>query len=368
YVTLSTSSGIMMAISTLVTFIPQVVISPFAGVWADRYSRKRLIIFADLLVALATLFLAISFFMGNRSILIVFIVSAVRSVGTGIQMPAVGALIPQLTPKEKLMRITGFNSTLQSMTMIVAPAASGALLSGISIEATFFIDVITAIIGITLLCTIKIPLHQKAMEAKNTSTLNDLKTGLVYALKHPFIKILLIFYAILMFLVTPTAFLTPLLIARTYGNEIWYLSANEIAYSVGATLGGLIVASWGGFKSRITTIMFFSTLCGLLSTILGFSPYFVLFIAAMFFVGITVPFITSPITVLLQEKVEESMLGRIFSLVQIVSATAFPVGMTLFGPLADIIDVRLIVLVTGFLTALTGFIVYYNKTLRNNEL
>ena len=128
YVTLTTSSGLMLTISTLVTFIPQVLISLFAGVWADRYNRKHLIICADALVALSTLGLAFSFFVGYRELWIIFLVSAIRSVGTGIQTPTVNALIPQITPKSMLMRVTGFNGSLQNMTMIVAPAVSGALL------------------------------------------------------------------------------------------------------------------------------------------------------------------------------------------------------------------------------------------------
>ena len=367
YVTLTTTSGIMLTISTLVTFIPQVLISLFAGVWADRYNRKRLIICADALVALSTLGLAFSFFMGYRELWIVFLVSAIRSVGTGIQTPTVNALIPQITPKTALMRVTGFNGSLQSLTMIVAPAVSGALLATVSVESTFFIDVVTAIIGISLLSILKIPPHQRAQTSKDTGTAADLKTGILYAYRHPFIKVLLIFYALLMFLVTPTAFLTPLLIARTFGEEVWYLTANEVIYSVGAMIGGLIIVAWGGFKSRITTIMVFSILCGVFCLGLGLSPVFYVFLGFMLFVGLTVPFITTPITVLLQERVDEAMQGRVFSLVQIMAATAFPVGMTFFGPLADVMDVRLLVVITGILTALCGFVVYHNKVLRAQE-
>ena len=367
YVTLTTTSGIMLTISTLVTFIPQVMISLFAGVWADRYNRKHLIICADALVALSTLGLAFSFFMGYRELWIVFLVSAIRSVGTGIQTPTVNALIPQITPKAALMRVTGFNGSLQSLTMIVAPAVSGALLATVSVESTFFIDVVTAIIGISLLSILKIPPHQRAQTSKDTGTAADLKTGILYAYRHPFIKVLLIFYALLMFLVTPTAFLTPLLIARTFGEEVWYLTANEVIYSVGAMIGGLIIVAWGGFKSRITTIMIFSILCGVFCLGLGLSPVFYVFLGFMLFVGLTVPFITTPITVLLQERVDEAMQGRVFSLVQIMAATAFPVGMTFFGPLADVMDVRLLVVITGILTALCGFVVYHNKVLRAQE-
>ncbi|MDD4691982.1 MFS transporter, partial [Eubacterium aggregans] len=139
YVTLTTQSGMMMTLSTLCTFLPQVFISLFAGVWADRYNRKVLIILADALVALSTLGLAIAFMSGYRELWLLFLVAGIRSVGTGIQVPTVNALIPQLTPEDKLMRINGINGTLQTFTMLVAPAVSGALLASSTVEAAFFV-------------------------------------------------------------------------------------------------------------------------------------------------------------------------------------------------------------------------------------
>ena len=98
YITLETGSSGLMTISILATFIPQIVIALFAGVWADRYNRKMLIIFSDLLTASATLVLVIYFLMGHESFTLIFIISAIRSVGAGIQMPAVGATCHRLYP------------------------------------------------------------------------------------------------------------------------------------------------------------------------------------------------------------------------------------------------------------------------------
>src|SRR5512134_2369803 len=64
YVTLATQSGTVLTISTIAGFLPQIVISLFAGVWADRYPRKRLIIAADVLTATSTLALALFFLSG----------------------------------------------------------------------------------------------------------------------------------------------------------------------------------------------------------------------------------------------------------------------------------------------------------------
>ena len=105
YITLTTQSGIMMMISTLCGFLPQVLISLFAGVWADRYHRKRLIICADTLTAVSTLILAILFLAGQGSLWLIFLVSGIRSIGQGIQTPAVQAVIPLLVPQDKLMKV-----------------------------------------------------------------------------------------------------------------------------------------------------------------------------------------------------------------------------------------------------------------------
>lgn len=85
YITLKTESGVMMTIYIICGFIPAFILSPIAGVWADRYNRKMLIIVADGLIALATLVLAIFFLMGYKVIGFLFAVAAVRSFGTGIQ-------------------------------------------------------------------------------------------------------------------------------------------------------------------------------------------------------------------------------------------------------------------------------------------
>ena len=102
YIARTTNSGIMVTISTICSFLPQLVISLFAGVWADRYNRKILIILSDALTATSTLVLAIVFLLGYNSMWLLFLVAAIRSFGAGIQTPAVSAMIPQIVPEEHI--------------------------------------------------------------------------------------------------------------------------------------------------------------------------------------------------------------------------------------------------------------------------
>src|SRR5690606_22637019 len=112
---------------------------PVAGVWADRYNRKKLIVLADGLIAFATLILAILFLMGYEAIWLFFVMAAVRAFGTGIQTPAVGAILPQIVPKDKLIKVNGANGSIQAVIMFVSPMVSAALLSMASIEMILFI-------------------------------------------------------------------------------------------------------------------------------------------------------------------------------------------------------------------------------------
>ena len=87
HITLTTESGIMMTLFIICGFIPTFLLSPVAGVWADRYHRKMLIILSDGMIAIATLILAILFSVGYKEVWLFFAMAAIRAFGTGIQTP-----------------------------------------------------------------------------------------------------------------------------------------------------------------------------------------------------------------------------------------------------------------------------------------
>jgi MFS transporter, DHA3 family, macrolide efflux protein len=361
HITLTTQSGPMMTISTICGFLPQIAISLFAGVWADRYNRRLLIIFADILIALPTLILAVLFMLGYRELWLLFLISGIRSIGSGIQSPAIGALLPQIVPQEKLAKVNGINGSIQSTILLISPIASGTLMSLSTLENIFFIDVATAMIAVGIMMTLKVSLHKKAAQKQESGYFDDLKEGLRYARQNVFIRTLLMFYSLFFFLLTPVAMLTPLMIARSFGEEVWRLTFNEVAFFGGSIIGGIIFAAWGGFKNHVHTLALACTAFGVLTAILGFSSVFVIYLIVMFVTGIFMPFFHSPVTVLLQERVDQDMLGRIFSIIQIVASTAFPLGMVVFGPIAEVIKVEMLLIITGVLMAIQGVNIFYNK-------
>jgi MFS transporter, DHA3 family, macrolide efflux protein len=364
YITLHTESGMMMTLFIICGFIPTFILSPFAGVWADRYNRKILIVLADGLIATATLILAIVFLTGYDAVWLLFLMAAIRALGTGIQTPAVGAILPQIVPKDHLTKVNGINGSLHAVIMFVAPIVSAGLLTVASLEVIFFIDVITALIAIfTLLGFLKIAAHEKASDQPSTSYLEDFKLGVTYIKKNPFLKQFFLFFGVFFILMAPAAFLTPLQVTRSFGDDVWRLTAIEIAWSIGMMAGGGIIASWGGFTNKIHTMTFASLLMGVCTFALGIVPVFWVYLLFMAIFGISMPIFNTPTTVLIQEKVDESYLGRIFGVFSMISTSMMPIGMLIFGPMADVIKVEWLLMGTGLLILILSLFLGGNKVL-----
>jgi len=355
----------MITVAVLCGFLPTFILSPIAGVWADRYNRKMLIVLADALVATATLILAITFLLGYQALWLLFLMYAIRAVGTGIQTPAVGAILPQFVPADKLTQINGINGTIQALTFIASPAISALLLTVAAIEIVFFIDVITAALAIiTMLFFIDIPVHAKALQAQTSKYFSDLKLGLEYINNHDFLKMLFLFYAVFFIVMAPASFLTPLQIVRSFGDEVWRLSAIEIAFSLGMMAGGIMIAYWGGFKNKIHTMLLASLIMGGSIFALGVVPIFWIYLAFMGIAGISVPFFNTVSIVLFQEKVEESFLGRVFGVTTMISTSMMPLGMLIFGPISDSVKIEWMLIGTGIFMFIMGFFLIGNKALR----
>lgn len=369
HITLETKSGLMMTLYIVCGFLPTFFLSPFAGVWADRYDRKKLIILADALIALVTLAMAIVFLSGNKSIPLLFLAAGIRAFGSAIQHPAVGAMLPQMVPQESLTRINGINGSIQSALSLVSPIASGALLGLAGIEFIFFIDVATAALAIALLAGfLKVKPHAKALESKalpggGFSYFKDMADGFRYIREHRFLVGYFIYVGLFLWMITPAAFLTPLQTTRRFGEEVWRLTALEILFSAGMMLGGVAIAAWGGFRNRMKTMVLSNAIMALCTLALGIVGEFWLYLAIMGVFGVTIPFYNTPSMVMIQEHVEEAYMGRVFSVMTMVSTSLMPLGMLVFGPLADAMRIEILLLGTGAAMLALGAVVLGRKRL-----
>ena len=382
YVTLSTSSGAWTAAFSICSYLPQFLISIPGGVWADRSSRKRLIISSDLFTALITLVMIVLMpYLSTEPSLLsgLLLMSVLRSLCAGIQTPAVNAALPQLVPASQLQRFNGINAAFQSFVQFAAPAAAGAVLSFGTLRMTLLIDIFTAIPGIILLSAV--PLsgeHPGELSAESSGNLSGrssglshrgsqrfssaLRTGLAYAFSHSPVRRLLILYGLFVFLCVPAGFLSGLLVSRAYGNSYGYLTAAELAGFAGMTAGGALMGTWGGFSRKEKTLSAGLVLFGAMTVLMGTTPDFPLYLVFMLVYGIALTAVQTTITTLLQECTDASVRGRVFGMLGSVYSGSLPLGMAVFGPLSDLLPLQWIMTVSGIFLICTGLRVRVSRS------
>lgn len=361
YATMQTSSGTWVATFTVCSYLPQFLISFLGGVWADRYHRKKLIIGADLLIAVATFIMVLAIpQISSESTLLggLLVMSIIRSLGAGIQMPAVNAVIPQLVPEDQLMRYNGIYVTMQSIVNFVAPAAAGVFFTISTLRMTLMIDIITAVLGIGLLSCLTLPKQNTSVE--KASAVSDMELGMKYAFSDRLIGKLLIIYGLFTFFCVPAGYLAGLLVRRVFGDTYWHLTAVEVVGFLGMMAGGVIMSTWSGVKNRGKTLAGGLFVFGSLAIGMGISNNFILYLALMVCYGIALTVVQTVITTILQEKTDICMQGRVFGLLGTMYAGFLPIGMAMFGPLADILPLQWIMIGSGIALMVISGITYEN--------
>lgn len=363
YITLKTESGAWVAAVSICSYLPQFLISFVGGVWADRYSRKKLIILSDGMIAAVTFLMILAIpAISSDSLLIgaLLVMSVIRSIGAGIQMPAVNAVIPQLVPENALMRYNGINATMQSIVQFISPAAAGLILTSATLQRALAVDVFTTIVGISLLCFVAIP--KQKMQKRERSVFDDMKTGIQYSFSDKTIGTLLIIYGIFILLCVPAGFMSGVLVSRVYGDTYWYLTAVELTGFAGMALGGAFIGIKGEVHSRIKTLIAGFFIFGTTAICMGISHNFLFYLIMMFLYGIALTMIQTAMTTMIQETPEHSMQGRVFGLMGAMYSGFLPIGMAVFGPMADVIPLQWIMVGSGIgLIFIAVFIKFYFK-------
>ncbi len=130
--------------------------------------------------------------------------------------------------------------------------------------------------------------------------------------------------------------------------------------------GGLLMSTWGGFKSRVKTLFAGLLSFGALAIGMGLSKNFILYLALMLVYGVALTMVQTATTTLIQEKAEESMQGRVFGLMGSMYAGFLPVGMAVFGPLADVIPLQWVMIGSGMALVFLAMFVRANREMRDH--
>lgn len=348
YVTTTTGSGIWVAAFSLSSYLPQFLVSFLGGELADRFHRKYLIIFADLIIAITTfvMLLLIPYISDDQILLSALcIMSIARSAGAGMQLPAVNAMTVQLVPSNEYAKYNGINATIQSVVQFAAPAVAVIVLTVWSLRITLVIDILTAAVGIGML--LQVIVNQHVNENGKHNPIQAVKEGIRYACTCDIIRNTFIIYGLFLFWSVPSGYLSGLYVSRVYGNNYMYLTAVELAGFGGMTLGGILMSKLPEQRRPNQTSVIGLIVFGTMAIAMAVCSRFVTYLIWMTLYGIAMTMIQVTITTRLQRAAESKMHGRIFGLMSSIYASCYPVGMAAFGMMADRMSLKWLMIASG---------------------
>lgn len=379
YLTEQTHSAKVLSYATLIGMLPMILLSPFAGTYVDRWNKKLLLIVPDVVAAVVAAGLSIVILMtGHASIWVVYLALFIRAVAQTFQMPTIQSIIPTITPEAHLTKVNGQFGMIQSANMIVAPALGAFLFTIVSVQYLLLLDVLGAVLGICMLQFVKIPKVDAA--AKNEvakahpvkTVVSDMLNGVQLLTKNKGLWISLVIGSISTLFIMPIASLYPLMTLDYFKASIGQVGLVEVCYSVGMLTGGLIISVFGNWKNRMIPFMLSYISLGIvmiLSGLLQPSKFgFMLFVGLTFITGVGVPFFDTLLMAMIQQSYENENLGKVMGVTMSILSLPGPIGLIVFGPLADTVGVNRVFLICGIAVFLCAPVNWAFKSAREYDV
>lgn len=209
WITDTTGSIATLAIAGTAALLPQALINPLGGTFADRYSRRILMIVADTISGLCMLVLIALFLTERIELWHVFTMMFIRSTMHAFQMPAASASVAMLVPSSFLSRAAGLNQTMQGMTLVSAAPLGALAMSVMPLGWALSIDVFTALLGCLPLLIYRIPQILTHSRAGLSGIWGEFKEGFNLVWSHPGLRRLYAMIGIMMLITSPAFTLAP---------------------------------------------------------------------------------------------------------------------------------------------------------------
>lgn len=354
WMSIETGSAEVLAYAAIAGMLPQSLLGMVAGVYIDRWDRKRTMIFADSFIALCTLALAVLFWFNVARLWHVYVLLACRSAGSAFHMPAMQASVPLLAPDAQLTRIAGVNQMISSFSNIAGPALGALLLNFTSVGNILMLDVAGAFVACTSLLFVRIP--NPGRSTLEPSLLRELREGFgairaVRGMGTLFTLSILVF-----FFLVPVGVLFPLMTLRHFGGGTYEMSLIEIVWGGGALLGGALMGLKTYNVNRVVLINLVNMVVGASFLFSGLLPAsgFLFFALLTTVEGIAGGIFNTSFVSVVQHRIAPAVLGRVLSLYFSFGLLPAVMGLLGTGFLADSVGLGTTFILSGTLIILIG--------------
>jgi MFS family permease len=333
-----THSVLMLALAQVAMQAPYVLLSPIAGVFADRWNRRTAMIVSDFGAGLAVLAAGGLYLAHQLQPWMVIPINLWMATFHTLMWPSFTASVTLLVPKQHYGRANGFVQLGEALPQIAGPALAGALYVAIHLGNMALIDFFTYVFSVLLmLFFVRIPSPPRSADgrAAKGSLWTEMRFGWDYITARKGLLALLLFFLASNFLYgLMNPLLVPLILDNWNASTLGYIST---LMGVGMLAGTLVMSTWGGGKRKIYTLLGSALLSGLFLSIVGLRASLPLIavcgVGNMFF-G---PFTNACSQAIWQAKVAPDVQGRVFAVRRTIAMSASLIAPLLAAPLADYI-------------------------------
>ncbi len=344
-----TDSPLFVSLVYAVNLSPMAFLSPISGVIADRFNRKMVIFFSDVITLAVYLSIAILVFSDLASTAIILGVLGVGGVALAMGLTSRTAYVPNLVRREELSNALALTVSLFSLSLIVGPATAGFLISAFDVEPALFIS--SGLLIPSLMLFLSTHPHEQAKPSHGESFLRNLVEGFNYVRKSSVILALIFTGAVITIFAIPYQALMPVIARDELGVGSEGLGLLLGAAGVGALVSTLFLANWGETRYRHYTISLAGIGGGLFLIPFSLSPYFLLSLLLLFFAGFMINSFLTTNLILVQTIVPDYIRGRVLSMRMIIFGL-IPVGQVTAGAASEVVGAPTTIAVSGALCAL----------------
>ncbi|MCM1524871.1 MAG: MFS transporter [Ruminococcus sp.] len=329
-------SALASAMLTVCSYAPYVLMSIFAGAFADRWNKKAVMLVSDTLAAFTTVCVLILLKSGNLEPWHLYVINAVNGLMNTIGQPAADVAVTLVTPKDFYGKASAMRSFSNSLNTILTPALAAFIMSFWGIEAVITIDLITfAAAFISLMFFIRIPQEEKK-QGSGDSVFASAKAGLDFLKQNKGILGLIMYLSAINLVASIyEAAIAPMILSRENAGET-ALGAVNACVGIASLIGSVIAGVLPEPKNRVKTInlcLFISMSTENFFLAFGRSP--VMWCIGAVLGWIVIPMMNANLDVIMRSKIPVETQGRVFSVRNTLQFFTIPVGYFLGGLMVD---------------------------------
>ena len=360
----TTGSPAKMGIVLFCSVFPGMLLGFISGAFLDRYSRKAIIVGADVARGLVVAVICMLFYLEALSFPVLLAAQVLISTCTAFFDPAIPTIIPQLVEREQLPRANSQTQFVSGISTIIGPVLGGLTVAWAGYLPVFIINAGSYLISAGFESLIRLPAIERPASGQ-TKIVDDIVEGCRYVYRRSSLVIILVMVGVIHFFVGSIEAVVPVLATNLNGGGAENIGLIQTCFGLGTVLAALFI-SLRNIRAREALILFSSVFCiGLsllvisgmhLSGIRIVIPFLFVFLA----VGGLIIFAGTSFRSMIQKEVDDRMMGRVFGFVSSVGNISIPLAMLICGILMEYVPHSIILAASG-LTLLPLSIVSYHK-------